>query len=494
MHTSATDRVGRFLEGETIPLYIDGQWQPAADGQTIEVQDPSTGARIAEVAAAQAPDVDAAVQAATAAFGGWSELSASERAVILHRLADAIERNTEELARLESMDVGKPIGDARGFDVPFSAEAFRYYADLAVSTRYREPLALKEMAAHQLRVPYGVCACIVPWNFPFMLLAWGTAPALAAGNTVVIKPAELTPLSSLFLCELAAEAAVPAGVLNVVPGVGEQAGASLAAHPQIKRLAFTGSPEVGRMVAAAAAANLVPAKLELGGKGAAVVFEDVDVDSTAQALVDAITLNAGQVCCTATRWVVQEPIFDRFLDAVRSRLGAVRLGSGIEEATTMGPVVSEGQRQRILRYLRDGQEQGASVLAGGGEARAPGYDSGFFVNPTVLTGPAENVCVREEIFGPVAYMLPFKAEAGAIELVNSSQYGLANSVWSSDLQRAERVASSLVAGNSWINAHNVFAYGLPYGGVNLSGFGGGVNGVQTYFDYLRHQTIARPLA
>ena len=342
-------------------------------------------------------------------------------------------------------------------------------------------------------MPYGACGFIIPWNFPFLLFAWNVAPALAAGNTAVVKPAELTPLTALLAAELAREAGFPDGVLNVVPGHGAEAGAALAEHPRIKRIAFTGSPEIGRVVAQAAAANLVPAKLELGGKGAAVVFDDVDVAETASSLAGAITLNAGQVCCTATRWLVQRPIFDELVDRACATLQSAKLGEGSAEGTTLGPVVSETQRQRILRYLDAGQQQGASFLLEGGAERPDGLEDGFFVRPALLTGPVDNVCVREEIFGPVAYVMPFDREEEAISIVNSSSYGLANSVWSADLGRANAVAERLVAGNSWINAHNVFAYGLPYGGINLSGFGGGVNSPQTFADYRRDQTIGRPL-
>ena len=482
--------IDQFLNQSPIPLHIGGSWRLAADGGVLDVRQPADAGRLAEVAAATAADVDAAVAAAGEAFPSWAALPGNDRAALLQRLADAIDQHADEIAELEARDVGKAVADARGFDIPFSAEAFRYFADLSVHARESEPIALKGIEARQVRAPYGVCGFIVPWNFPFMLLAWGAAPALAAGNTVVVKPAELTPLTSLFLCTLAEQVGIPAGVINVVPGHGETAGAALAAHPKVKRLAFTGSPEVGRSVAQAAAANLVPCKLELGGKGAAVVFEDVDVESTAQALASAITLNAGQVCCTATRWIVQRDVFDDLIGRASEHLAAVRIGPSMDERTQMGPVVSETQRERILRHVEEGRAQGASSAFEG----PPASGDGFYVSPMLLTGPRDNVCAREEIFGPVAYVMPFDREQDAVELVNSSTYGLANSVWSEDLARANRVAEDLVAGNSWINAHNVFAYGLPYGGVNLSGFGGGVNSSQTYFDYLRLQTVARPLS
>lgn len=494
MTTGTTNLVDRLLSRPLIGLHIDGESKPGAEGATIAVLNPADGSRLATVAAATASDVDAAVAAAEAAFPAWAGMPAQDRAVVIHRFADLLEQHTEELARLESLDVGKVLADAEGFDIPFATQAFRYFADLSIHARPSEPLALKGVEARQLHVPYGACGFIIPWNFPFLLFAWNVAPALAAGNTAVVKPAELTPLTALLAADLAREAGFPDGVLNVVPGYGGEAGAALAAHPRIKRIAFTGSPEIGRVVAQAAAANLVPAKLELGGKGAAVVFDDVDVAETASSLAGAITLNAGQVCCTATRWLVQRPIFDELVGQACATLESAKLGDGTAEGTTLGPVVSETQRQRILRYLDAGQQQGASFLLEGGAERPDGLEDGFFVRPALLTGPVDNVCVHEEIFGPVAYVVPFDREEEAISIVNSSSYGLANSVWSADLGRANAVAERLVAGNSWINAHNVFAYGLPYGGINLSGFGGGVNSPQTFRDYLRDQTIGRPLA
>jgi acyl-CoA reductase-like NAD-dependent aldehyde dehydrogenase len=380
------------------------------------------------------------------------------------------------------------------FDVPHAAQTFRYYADLAVHTRCREPIAESGFDARTVRVPYGVCGFIFPWNFPFLLVGWGTAPALAAGNTVVIKPAEDTPLSTLYFAKLAEEAGVPPGVVNVVTGFGETAGAALARHPGLKRMSFTGSPEVGRLIAEACGRNLVPVKLELGGKGAAVVFDDVNVEAVADALAAAVTLNAGQVCCTATRWLVHEKIRDEFVQKVTATLGAMKIGHGADADTNIGPVVSEKQRSRVLGYLDKGVKAGASLLLEGGRAEVKGHEQGYYVKPALLTGDPGNVCAREEIFGPVAYLMTFNDENKVIELVNTSAYGLANSVWSNDLDRANRVAERLVAGNSWINAHNLFALGMPYASCNLSGCGGGVLGPETLSDYLRNQTVARPLA
>jgi len=300
-------------------------------------------------------------------------------------------------------------------------------------------------------------------------------------------------MSCLYLCKLAEEVGIPAGVINVVPGLGESAGAALAGHPDVNYISFTGSPATGMRVAIAAAGNFVPTKMELGGKGAAIVMPDVDIAATAEKLALAIVRNAGQTCCTATRWLIQESIFDDFVDAAISKLTSVHMGADNDPDTVLGALISNGQRMRVQHYLQRGQETGARTLLSGGPVAPDGLEGGFFVSPVLLTGDTDNVCAREEIFGPVGFAVPFKNDDDAIAITNDSRYGLANSVWSADVSHAQTVAAQLHAGNSWINAHNVFAYGLPYGGIGMSGWGGGVNSVKTYLDYLRPLTIARPL-
>jgi aldehyde dehydrogenase (NAD+) len=487
--------VARFLSQKPIPQFIGGKWTHGTGQAALETRDPGTGNVLAQFTAGTTQDVDHAVRAAHHAFRTqpWANLAPNDRAVFLHRLADLVDKRSAELAQLESLDVGKPFNQALG-DVANVSATLRYFADLNVHMRRREPIAVRGHDARSIRIPYGVCGYIFPWNFPLLLVGWGIAPALAAGNTVVIKPAEDTSLSTLYFCHLVQEVGIPDGVVNVVTGLGESTGAALTRHPGLKRMSFTGSPEVGRLVGEACGRNLVPVKLELGGKGAAVIFDDVDVDATAAALAGAITFNTGQVCCTATRWVVHHRIHDRLVEKAISILSSIQIGHGSQGSTQMGPVVSEKQRQRVLGYLERGEKEGAQVHLRGGPASVAGHENGYYVKPFLLGGDADNIACREEIFGPTAFVLPFSDEDQAIELVNRSSYGLANSVWSQNLDRANRVAESLVAGNSWINAHNLFPHGVPYGGCNLSGMGGGVNSPETFMDYLRPQSIVRPLA
>ena len=483
--------VETFLSSSVLRGVVGGRDVDAADGATFTTIDPGSGRHLAEVASMQARDVDRAVGAASEAFEGWSSLPVNERAIWIHRLADEIERRKPIIGEIEALDAGKIRQQAEG-DVQVCVDTLRYFNNMAVNMQRRSALPIAGHEAWTVRLPWGPCGFIFPWNFPFLLIGWGIAPALAAGNTVVIKPAEDTPLSAIYLGQLAREIGFPDGVINIVTGMGETAGAAMAAHPGFKRMSFTGSPEVGRLVAEACGRNLTPCKLELGGKGAAVIFEDVDVTATAKKLADAITFHTGQVCCDATRWLVHEKIYDKFVSESIACLKQTKVGYQMDADVSMGPVVSAKQQARVLGYLEKGKAQGAELVLPGGVAKVSGRE-GFFVKPALLAGSLDNVAAQEEIFGPVAYLSAFKDEKQAIKMANATDYGLANSVWTSDLTRAARVAESMVAGNSWINAHNVFPHGVPYGGINKSGMGGGVNSPETLFDYWRSQSVVRPL-
>jgi phenylacetaldehyde dehydrogenase len=468
-------RVDDFV-GTTRKLFIDGEWVDAASGETFETPNPASGETLATVAAGDAEDINRAVRAARRAFddGPWGRLTPSERGRIVWRIGDLILDHLEELAELETLDNGKPIGVARAADVPLAADLFHYMAGWATkiegnSISLSVPYAPgANFHAYTLREPVGVVGQIIPWNFPLLMAAWKLGPALATGNCVVLKPAEQTPLSALRLAELIAEAGVPDGVVNVVTGFGETAGAALAAHDDVDKVAFTGSTEVGKLIIQAAVGNLKKLTLELGGKSPNIVFSDSDPDVAIAGAANAIFFNHGQCCVAGSRLFVQEDSFDEVVAGVTDIAKSIKLGDGMDPETQMGPLVSDEQLQRVTGYLDSGKKDGATARSGGSRWG----DRGYFVEPTVLTNTSPNMSVvREEIFGPVVVAAPFQTIDDIAKVANDTPYGLGAGIWTKDISKAHALAKKIRAGTVWINCYNIFDAALPFGGYKQSGWG-----------------------
>jgi phenylacetaldehyde dehydrogenase len=472
-----SDAVARLL-GRTPALFIGGEWRQSSGGATIAVYDPSTGRQIATVADASVEDVDRAVAAARTAFddGRWSGLSPYQRERTINRLADLIEAHTVELAELESVDNGKPRAMSQGYDLPRTVATLRYMAGWAtkLSGEHVEPNGMPTGTVHAYvrREPIGVCAQIVPWNFPLMMAVQKIAPALAAGCTLVLKPAEQTPLTALRLADLVAEAGIPAGVVNIVTGYGETAGDRMVRHPDVDKVAFTGSTEVGKIINRNATETLKRVTLELGGKSPVIVLPDVDIRRTAAGAARSIFANSGQVCIAGSRLFAHRDVFDELLEAVAENAAQWKVGPSLAEGTMMGPLVSTEQHERVLGYIAAGRKEGASVLVGGDTPGGPGYDGGWFVNPTVLVDVKPDMrVVREEIFGPVLAAQRFDDLDEVAKAANDTPYGLAASIWTRDISAMHKLAAKLKAGMVWGNTPSAADTALPFGGFKQSGFG-----------------------
>jgi aldehyde dehydrogenase (NAD+) len=452
-------------------LFIGGEWCDADAGSTIDVLNPHDGSVLAQVAEARATDVDRAVEAARVALPSWSATPAAERGRLLLRLADAIETHAPKLARLETLDTGHPIRDSTVLDVPRTAATFRYFGGMADKLQGSVVPVEAGFLNYVTREPVGVVGQIVPWNFPLMFTSWKLGPALAAGNTVVLKPAEITPLSSLEIAALAADVGIPPGVVNVVPGFGPVAGEHLARHPGVAKLAFTGSTAVGRRIVEASAGNLKRLQLELGGKGANLVFADADLELAINGAAFGIFHNQGQACIAGSRLLLEESIADEFVDRFVALARSIRLGDPLDPATEMGPLTSAEHRDRVLAYVKIARDEGGEVLTGGQAPDDPTLEHGFFVEPTVVRArPGDQVC-REEVFGPFVTVSTFADDDEAVGFANASDYGLGGGLWTTDLRRAHAVARDLHTGMVWINSYKRVNPGSPFGGVGESGYG-----------------------
>ena len=472
--------------------FIDGTFRPAASGARFPTENPATGQRLAEVAAGDAEDIDVAVRAARRAFeaGVWSRRSPTDRKQVLLAFADLIDANLEELAQLEALDAGKPITDCREVDIPETARTFRWYAEAldkvfdAIAPTGQDALGLI------IREPIGVVGAVLPWNFPLLMAAWKAAPALAAGNSLIVKPAELTSLSTLRLAELAAEAGIPDGVFSVVPGLGETAGQSLGRHMDVDALSFTGSTEVGRMfLRYASESNLKEIVLECGGKSPQLIMADPpDLDYVADQVLFAGFMNMGENCTCGSRLIVHRSVRDELLDRLVSKTADWLVGDPLDAATKIGPMIERPHLDRVLGYIAAGREEGARVVVGGG--RALESSGGYFVEPTVFDDVRNSMKIaREEIFGPVISTIPFETEEEAIALANETSYGLAASLYTTDLDTAFRVARSIKAGTVSVNSYSEGDITTPFGGFKQSGFGGRDKGLEAFDQYTQKKTV-----
>jgi aldehyde dehydrogenase (NAD+) len=463
-------------------LFIGGEFVEADRRGAIPVLNPHDNSTLAEVSEATEPDIDKAVAAASKAFPAWRDTSAADRGRLLTRLADAIEANLPELAEIESLDTGHPIRDTRNLDVPRTVAVFRYFGGIADKLQGTVIPVDPGFLNYVVREPLGVVGQIVPWNFPVMFTSWKMGPALAAGNCVVMKPAELTPLSSLKIAELVREVGFPPGVVNIVPGYGNVAGQYLAAHPQVQKIAFTGSTVTGRKIVEASAGNLKRVQLELGGKGANIVFDDANLEAAINGSAFAIFHNQGQACIAGSRLLLHEKIADQFLDRFLKLAASIKLGNPLDTQTEMGPLTSLAHRDRVLSYCKVAREEGGEILLGGKAPADAELTKGCYVMPTVVRArPKDRVC-QEEVFGPFVTVTTFKEEDEVIGIANDTVYGLGGGLWTTNLSRAHRVARQIITGMVWINCYKRANPGSPFGGVRSSGYGRdlGVESIEEY--------------
>lgn len=467
-------------------LFINGEFVDAQDGNTIEVLNPYDNSILARVAEAREADIDKAVAAAKAAFPAWRDKAAMDRGLLLLKLADAIEADRDNLARLESMDTGHPIRDCLNLDVPRTAVTYRYFGGMADKHLGSVVPVEQGFLNYVTREPIGVVGQIVPWNFPLMFTSWKLGPALAAGNTVVMKPSEITPLSSLRIAELAREVGFPVGVINIVPGYGHTAGAHLSTHPDVNKISFTGSTAIGRKIVEASAGNLKRVQLELGGKGANIVFEDANIPAAVGGSAFAIFHNQGQACIAGSRLILHESIADEFIERFIKLAESIKQGDPLDPETEMGPLTSKLHQERVLAYTQVAREEGGEVLTGGEVPK--GLEQGCFVLPTIVRAdPSSRVC-NEEVFGPFVSVSTFKDEQEVLDIANGTEYGLGGGLWTNDLQRAHRVAKHMRAGMVWINCYKRVNPGSPFGGVGQSGYGREM-GFEAMNDYTEAKSV-----
>jgi aldehyde dehydrogenase (NAD+) len=463
-------------------LLINNRWVTSESGRTFSTINPSTGEEICQVAEADGADVDMAVDAARAAFevGPWRKMKASERGRLLHRLADLIEKNADELARIESLDNGKPFSVAKTVDVPKTIACYRYFAGWADKIHGKTIPIDGDFLCYTRHEPMGVVGQIIPWNFPMLMQAWKLAPALATGNTVVLKPAEQTPLSALRIGQLIVEAGFPEGVVNILPGFGPTAGAAIAGHMDVDKVAFTGSTEVGHLIMEASAkSNLKPVTLELGGKSPNIIFEDTDLDEAVEGAHMGLFSNQGQSCCAGSRVFVEETIYSQFVEKSVARARKRRVGDPFDPTTDQGPLVDHLQFDRVMGYVESGRREGATLACGGDRVGSRGY----FIQPTVFADVEDGMKIAsEEIFGPVMSIIPFRSLDEVIARANRTKYGLAAAVWTRDIKKALAVSNGVRAGTVWINCYNVMDTRSPFGGFKQSGIGRelGEYGLQQY--------------